>query len=125
VSADGRNAGFVFGSLLASTATLVCCVLPAIMVSIGAGATMVAMVSAFPQLVWLSEHKGGVFLVAGLLLLGSGVVVWRARYLPCPVDPAAARQCAQLRRFNVAIYGVALLTFATGATFAYLLPLLA
>ncbi len=60
-----RNVGVAFGSLLASSATLVCCVLPAVMVSLGAGAALVGLVSAFPQLVWLSEHKGWVFGIAG------------------------------------------------------------
>ena len=48
-----RNVGVAFGSLLASSATLVCCVLPAVLVSLGAGAVLVGLVSAFPQLVWL------------------------------------------------------------------------
>jgi hypothetical protein len=124
VNAHGRNAGIVMGGLLASTATLICCVLPALMVSIGAGATLMALVSSFPQLVWLSEHKGWVFGVAGILLLISGVLIWRARYLPCPADPVAARHCAQIRRLNAAVYGIAMLLFGTGASFAYLLPLL-
>ena len=54
-----RNVGFAFGTLLASTATLVCCVLPAVLVSLGAGAVLAGLVSSFPQLVWLSEHKAG------------------------------------------------------------------
>ena len=33
-----RNIGVATGSLLASSATLLCCVLPAVMVSLGAGA---------------------------------------------------------------------------------------
>lgn len=110
------------GSLLASSATLLCCVLPAVMVSIGAGATLMALVSSFPQLVWLSEHKGWVFGLAGMLLLVSGVIIWRARYLPCPVDPVAARNCATLRRLNSAFYVLALVAFGTGASFAYLIP---
>ena len=88
-----RNVGIAFGTLLASTATLVCCVLPAVLVSLGAGAVLVGLVSSFPQLVWLSEHKIGVFAVAGALLAVSGVMIWRARSLPCPVEPAAARAC--------------------------------
>ena len=122
MNAHGRNTGVVMGGLLASTATLLCCVLPAVMISIGAGATLIALVSSFPQLVWLSEHKGWVFGLAGLLLLVSGVLLWRARYLPCPTDPVATRQCMRLRRLNVAVYGIAMLSFGTGASFAYLLP---
>jgi hypothetical protein len=122
VNAHGRNAGFVFGSLLASTATLLCCVFPAVLVSLGAGATLLALISSFPQLVWISENKGIVFLVAGSLLLVSGAFIWRARYLPCPSDPVAARHCSTLRRLNSAFYAIALLAFGTGASFAYLLP---
>ena len=48
-----RNVGVALGTLLASGATLLCCVLPAVLVSIGAGATLVALVSALPQLVWV------------------------------------------------------------------------
>src|SRR5919106_5836222 len=74
-----RNVWLVFGTLLASTTTLVCCVLPAVLVSLGAGAAVVGLVSTFPQLVWLSEHKALVFGIAGVLLAGSGVMIWRAR----------------------------------------------
>jgi hypothetical protein len=116
-----RNVGVAFGSLLASTATLVCCVLPAVLVSLGAGAVLVGLVSAFPQLVWLSEHKIGVFAVAGTLLAASGVLVWRGRRLPCPVDPVAARSCLRLRRISAVLYGVSLVSFAAGALFAFVL----
>ena len=116
-----RNVGVAFGSLLASTATLVCCVLPAVLVSLGAGAVLVGLVSAFPQLVWLSEHKIGVFSVAGVLLAASGVLVWRGRRLPCPVDPVAARSCLRLRRISAVLYGVSLVSFVAGALFAFFL----
>jgi hypothetical protein len=117
-----RNVGVAFGSLLASSATLVCCVLPAVMVSLGAGAALVGLVSAFPQLVWLSEHKVPLFVVAALLLAGSGVLLWKARRLPCPVDPAAARSCTRLRRISATLYVVALVAYLVGAIFAFLLP---
>jgi hypothetical protein len=82
-----RNVGVALGTLLASGATLVCCVLPAFMVATGAGAALVSLVSAFPQLVWLSEHKTLVFLTAALMLAAGGVLIWRARAAPCPSDP--------------------------------------
>jgi hypothetical protein len=84
---------------------------------------MASLVTAVPQLVWLSERKLLVFGAAAILLLASGVLIWRARSLPCPVDPAAARACTRLRRGSAAIYGVALVAFVVGATFAFVLPL--
>jgi hypothetical protein len=117
-----RNVGVAFGTLLASSATLVCCVLPALLVSIGAGATLVGLISAFRQLVWLSEHKILVFGIAGLLLALSGLLIWRARRLPCPVDPEAARSCLRLRRISAVLYGVSVVSFAAGVLFAFVLP---
>lgn len=117
-----RNVGVAFGTLLASTTTLLCCVLPAVMVSVGAGAALVGLVSAFPQLVWLSEHKLLLFIVAGVLLAGSGALLWHARRLPCPIDPVAARSCTRLRRFGAVLYILSLITYVIGALFAFVLP---
>ena len=48
--------------------------------------------SAVPQLIWLSEHKALVFGVAAACSLLSGVMLWNARRLPCPTDPATGAQ---------------------------------
>lgn len=119
-----RNVGVAALTLLASSGTLVCCVLPAVFVSLGAGAALVGLVTAFPQLIWLSEHKATVFGVAGLLVLGSGALLWNARRLPCPADPAAARMCMRLRRVSHWLYGIAAVGYLTGAVFAFGLPAL-
>jgi len=122
VDPHARNVGVAFGTLLASTTTLLCCVLPAVMVAVGAGAALVGLVSAFPQLVWLSAHKLLLFVVAGVLLAGSGVLLWHARRLPCPVDPAAARSCTRLRRISAVLYAISLVAYLVGALFAFVLP---
>jgi len=122
MDAHRANVGAAFGTLLATTGTLLCCVLPAVLVSVGAGAVLVGLVSTFPQLVWLSEHKALVFGIAGLLLAISGGLIWRGRSLPCPVDPAAARSCTRLRRLSAAVYAIAVVCFAVGVTFAFVLP---
>jgi hypothetical protein len=124
VDAHERNVGVAVGSLLASSATLLCCVLPAVLVSLGAGATMASLVSAVPQLVWLSERKGVVFGSAALLLIGGAILLWRARSQPCPVNADAARACRRLRRISSGLYVVAATFFLIGATFAYILPAL-
>jgi len=118
-----RNLGVALVTLVASSGTLVCCVLPAVMVSLGAGAALAGLVTAVPQLVWLSLHKGAVFGVAGVLLALSGALLWRARRLPCPADPALARTCARLRRWSVGLWIASAFGVALGACFAYVLPI--
>ena len=120
-----RNAGVAAGALLASSATLVCCVLPAALVALGAGAALAGLVTAVPQLIWLSEHKGLVFGLAATLLAVSGVALWYGRSRPCPTDPDAAQACRRLRRTSAVLSGLAVATFALGVFFAFVLPVLA
>lgn len=122
--AHNRNVGIAATALLASSATLVCCVLPAVLVSIGAGAALVGLVSAIPQLIWLSEHKALVFGIAAVLLVISGVTLWNARRLPCPTDPKLARSCMRLRAISNRLWIVAAVAYAVGVVFAFLLPTL-
>jgi hypothetical protein len=119
-----RNAGLAAGALLASSATLVCCVLPAVLVALGAGAALASLVTVIPQLIWLSEHKPLVFTVAGALLAISGITLWVGRRAPCPADPLLARSCRRLRRISLLFYSIALVSFLLGATFAFLPPAL-
>ncbi len=120
-----RNAGLAAGALLASSATLVCCVLPAVLVALGAGAALAGLVTAVPQLIWLSQHKPLVFGSAAALLAVSGVALWHGRNLPCPTDPDAARACRRLRRISAVLYGFAVASFVLGSVFAFVLPALA
>ena len=120
-SSEG-SLGVAIAVLLANTATLVCCVLPAALVSLGAGAVLVGLVSAVPQLIWMSERKTLVFgLAAGLLVVGGAAIFW-ARRRPCPVDPDLGRKCMRLRRASVWLYGISAGLFLLGAVFALILP---
>ncbi len=117
-----RGVVLAAGALFASSATLVCCVLPVVLVSLGAGAVLVGLVSAVPQLVWLSEHKVGVFGIAGVFLVFSGAMLRAAGRLPCPTDPDAAQSCMQLRRISLRLCRAAAGLFALGVLFAFVLP---
>jgi hypothetical protein len=117
----GTNAVTWF-SIFTSTSTLVCCAIPALLVALGAGATLAAFVGAVPQIVWLSEHKTAVFAIAGLMLAVAGYFQWRARFLPCPLDPALARACTRQRKVSQWIYFVSVAIFLLGGFVAFVLP---
>lgn len=107
-------------SLFTSAGTLLCCALPALLVTLGAGAALAGLVSAAPWLVALSKHKVALFGVAGVLLLVAGVLRYRARNAPCPIDPQIAQACMRLRRMNAWIYGGAVVLYAIGFFFAFI-----
>jgi hypothetical protein len=112
-------------SLFASSSTLVCCALPALLVALGAGAALSGLVSAFPQLVWLSEHKLELFSFAGLALTASGALQWRNRTAPCPTDPSLRNACLRTRRVSAAMWALSVLVYTVGGYFAFVAPWLA
>jgi hypothetical protein len=111
-------------SLFTSGSTLICCAFPATLVAIGSAATLTSLISNFPQLIWISEHKPLVFGLAGLMLIVAGYLQWRARHLPCPTDPILAEYCSKTRSRSFWIYCFSVAIFLTGGFFAFVAPLL-
>lgn len=129
VGDDGRSAlrqGVAASviALFASSSTLVCCALPALLVALGAGAALSSLVAAFPQIVWISEHKEAVFGTAVALMTLGGWVQWRNRLAPCPADPTLRAACLRTRRWSLRLYLLSLALLAIGGWFAFVAPLL-
>jgi hypothetical protein len=111
-------------SLFTSGSTLICCALPATLVAIGSAATLASLVSNFPQLIWISEHKALVFGLAGAMLATVGYLQWQARNAPCPADATLAAVCTKTRKNALLIYWLSVAIFAVGAFFAFIAPLI-
>lgn len=118
----GSGLGASLATLVASTGTLMCCALPAALVALGGGAALVSLLGAVPQLIWLSQHKEGVFMVAALMLVGGGVVQWRMRHAPCPADPRLREACLRTRRVSARTYLASVGLFLVGGWFAFVQP---
>lgn len=111
-------------SLVAASGTLVCCAIPALLVAIGAGAALSSLVSVFPQVVWLSEHKEAIFGVAAAAMALAGVLQWRSRHAPCPTEPRLRDVCLRTRAMSARIFAVSVLCLLVGAWFAFVQPAL-
>jgi hypothetical protein len=109
-------------SLLASGSTLLCCALPALLVAIGAGAALAGLVTTFPALVWLSNHKEETFSFSAAMLVLSGWLQWKNRSAPCPIEPQLAKQCMQTRLISRRLYFFSVSIFLIGVLFAFVLP---
>lgn len=111
-----------WATLLASSGTLICCALPAMLVALGAGAALSSLISVLPGLVWVSEYKEVVFAFAGVMLLASGMLQWRMRFAPCPLEPALRNACLRTRKMSVRLYGLSVVIYLVGGSFAFVLP---
>ena len=109
-------------SLFASTSTLLCCALPALLITVGAGAVMAGLTAAVPGIMWLSANKGPLFIASGVLLSASAVMQWRVRNAPCPADPEQAAACNTLRVLSRRILIGSSAVYVIGVFFAYLWP---
>ena len=107
-------------SLFTSMGTLFCCALPALLVTLGMGAALTGLIGQAPWLVPLFEHKGVIFIVAGVLICLSAGLQWRARFAPCPADKRQAQLCGRLRKWSWGILIVAAIVYLIGFFFAFI-----
>ncbi|WP_413944608.1 hypothetical protein [Bdellovibrio sp. HCB-162] len=116
------NKFFTFLTLFSSTGTLICCALPALLVSLGMGAVLAGLAGNVPGLIWISENKLTVFVFAGIMLSLNGFLLWRNRNAPCPIDPKLRDACISGRKFSSRVYILSVLVFLTGFFFAFIAP---
>ena len=113
-----RAVGVSWFTLFASSGTLVCCALPIMLVTLGMGATVAAMTSAFPFLIYLSLHKTWVFAFSGAMLALSGWFIYRPGQ-SCPADLELARLCELSKKWNKRIYWFSVVIWCVGFFAAY------
>lgn len=107
-------------SLFTSIGTLLCCALPALLVTLGMGAALAGLVSNAPWITSISYHKNYVFAGAAICIAIAFLMQWKARNAPCPVEPAKARTCSQIRKASWIILLVSIFVYLIGFFFAYL-----
>ena len=110
------------GGLLVTTATLTCCVLPTLLVLIGAGSAVAAMIQAMPGLVAVSDHSSAIFVIAAALLTINTIQLRLARHAPCPRDPVLAQRCQQTRQLARRLHHSALTLYGTSLLITVVLP---
>ena len=110
-------------SLFTSSGTIICCALPALLVSMGAGAALSSLITVFPQLVILSIYKIPIFIGAFIMLIIAGMLQYQSRGLPCPTDKKQAYACMQTRKVSMIIYFTSVGIFIIGLLFAFIIPL--
>lgn len=107
-------------SLFTSTGTLICCALPALLVTLGMGASLAGFISTVPWITAISAYKEWVFAGAGIILVLAALMQWRARHAPCPIDPKQAKACIFMRKISLAILAFSICVYLIGFFFAFL-----
>ena len=111
-----------FFSLFASSSTLICCALPSLFVMLGAGASFASLLTIFPFLIMLSQHKVTISLIALATIALAGFAHYKTARVPCPVDPELGRACLQSRKRARVLYYVSVSIFVFATIFTYLVP---
>lgn len=107
-----------FLALFGSTATLLCCALPALLILVAGGAAVGALLSAFPWIVPLSRHKEWAFLAAGTLLAFNAVLILRPKgKVACAVT--GGKGCEVAGSFTKGMFWLAVLLYGIGTFVAY------
>ena len=107
-------------SLFTSLGTLVCCALPALLVTLGMGASLASLISFFPWITLISELKLTIFAVSGSLIFLALFFQWRIKYLPCPADPKKEKLCQNIRKISWVLFYISLVFYLVGFFFAFI-----
>lgn len=108
-------------TLFASTGTLLCCALPAAIAALLGTTALFTVIDSIPFIVTLSDHKGYIFIVAGVLLAFNVYNLWY-RVQICPIT--AKEACGDANKFSKVVTIISIVIVAVGAYTAYLMPLL-
>jgi len=119
---ESINLGFL--SLIASSSTLICCALPALFVTLGAGATLASIVNIFPELIIISKYKIYISIFTLLFLIIAGILIKKASLQPCPTDPNLRDICMKTRKRSRVIYLTSVFIFTFASVFTYIIPTL-
>lgn len=106
--------------LFTTSATLVCCAIPIVLVTLGMGAAVAAMASAAPWLITLSMYKIWIFAGSGVLIGGAIWMVYRPGRT-CPADPELAAACAVADKWNRRFLWLSGVLWIVGFISAYVL----
>ena len=107
-------------SLFTSFGTLVCCALPALLVTLGMGASLISILGVFPWITVISEQKKIVFIISGIFL-SLGFVNQYVNNISssCPTNENEARICKNLKKVNWIILFFSSILYIVGLFFAF------
>lgn len=106
-------------ALFASSATVLCCGLPALLVFMGFGAVVASAVSSFPFLIVLSQHKLAVFSASALIILLAWTISNTAN--ACPIDEQK-HTCQRLKKVSHFILMLSTVLWVIGFSAAFVMP---
>ena len=106
--------------LFTSSATLVCCVLPIVLVSLGMGAIVASLYGNLPFLTFLGIHKLWTFGITAFILAMAACALYRPNRT-CPADPELAKACTSAHKWNSHLFWISILLWGISFFAAYLL----
>ena len=107
-----------FLSLFTSTATLFCCALPALIAVLAGGAAVSAYATSLPFIIPLSQHKGWIFVIAGILIGINFLFTLKPKSkIVCAVT--GGKGCDAAGKFTRTMMWISLIIYVIGAFMAY------
>jgi len=110
-------------SLFTSFSTLICCALPALLVTLGLGAVLAGIFSSFPFIGTLSNYKEWTFVIAASLIGLNFFLIYRKRKEDedCEI-PSEAQEtsCDTASRWSKRILWISAIMLFVGLFMAYL-----
>jgi len=104
-------------SLFSSFGTLLCCALPALLITLGMGMTLASLTISIPWFFSLSRYKAILFFAAGILLAMSFYFIF---IRPKQIQSCEPGACETAGKYSKAMFWISLTIYFIGVSTAYL-----
>ena len=104
--------------LISNGGVMLCCVLPAILVSLGLGSTMVTFLNEYPIFIKITEYKNYIFSVVLFILFFNGFVIYKNRNKFCEIE-GLKNECSQVKSVSILLYIFSIIIYLISLFLSY------
>lgn len=104
--------------LISNGGVMLCCVIPALLVSLGLGSTLATFLSDYPIFVKVTKYKDFLFLFAFVTLIINAIIIKKNKNKMCDINNLE-KECSEVKTVSEKLYYFSLFIFIISLYLSY------
>lgn len=104
--------------LISNGGVMLCCVLPAILVSLGLGSSLATFLSEYPIFIKITSYKDYIFLFVFFILSFNGYILYKNNKKVCEINNLN-KECIEVKRVSKLLYFISIFIFLISLYLSY------
>lgn len=105
--------------LILNGGVMLCCVIPAILVSLGLGSTLATFLNHYPIFIKISEYKNYIFIFVFLILIINGFILYTNKNRSCDIN-SLEQECTEVKSVSLILYYLSIVIYLISLFLSYI-----